>query len=319
MPVMIEVAGVRIAYASEPVLDGLSLRVRRGEWLGILGPNGSGKTSLLRAISGYLPARTGHVLIEGRPLSSYTTRERALRMAAVGADLPLDVPLRVAEYVALGRTPHLAGWGREGPRDWRVVGQAMARTGISQLAHRPVTRLSAGERQKVVIARALAQEPRILLMDEPTSHLDIRHQVEIMDLFAELRSRLGLTLVAALHDVNLAALYCDRLVLLRHGRVFAAGEPGQVITADHIRRVYGCEVLVQSHPTAGVPQVVLLPSPRATGRDGRGHRPPSMAGGSSGGGGPAVQQVEGGAGQPGTGAHEGAYQSGGGCGAPGRE
>ncbi|HEY8393832.1 MAG TPA: ABC transporter ATP-binding protein [Thermaerobacter sp.] len=265
MSFVIEVAGVRIGYEAEPVLDGLSLRVRPGEWLGILGPNGSGKTTLLRAISGYLPARAGHVLIEGQPLSAYTVRERARRMAAVGAELPLDVPLRVAEYVALGRTPHLDGWGREGRRDWQVVGEAMARTGVAALADRPVTRLSAGERQKVMIARALAQEPRILLVDEPTSHLDIRHQLEIMDLFAGLRTRLGLTLIAVLHDINLAALYCDRLVLLREGRVFAAGEPDRVITAENIRQVYGCDVLVRPHPTAGVPQVVLVPGVRGGG------------------------------------------------------
>lgn len=273
MPVsfVIEVAGVRIGYGAEPVLDGFSLRVGPGEWLGILGPNGSGKTTLLRAISGYLPARAGHVLIEGRPLAAYSSSERARRMAAVGADLPLDVPLRVVEYVALGRTPHLGGWGREGPRDWRAVGEAMERAGVAALAERPITRLSAGERQKVMIARALAQEPRILLVDEPTSHLDIRHQMEIMDLFADLRDRLGLTLIAVLHDINLASLYCDRLVLLREGRVFAAGEPARVITAECIRQVYGCDVLVHPHPTAGVPQVMLMRPGRARTpqRDGR--------------------------------------------------
>ncbi|HEY8414629.1 MAG TPA: ABC transporter ATP-binding protein [Thermaerobacter sp.] len=263
MSLIIEVEGVRIAYESEPVLDGLSLRVRPGEWLGILGPNGSGKTTLLRAISGYLPARAGHVLIDGRPLAAYTPGERARRMAAVGAELPTEVPLRVLEYVALGRTPHLGGWGREGPRDWQIIGQAMERAGVTALAERPLSRLSAGERQKVMIARALAQEPRILLVDEPTSHLDIRHQMDIMDLFADLRARLGLTLIAVLHDINLASLYCDRLVLLREGRVFAAGEPACVITAECIRQVYGCDVLVQPHPTAGVPQVMLMRTGRA--------------------------------------------------------
>ena len=260
MPVVIEVAGIRVAYAAEPVLDGLSLAVAEGEWLGILGPNGSGKTTLLRTLSGYLPARAGHVLIEGRPVAAYGARERALRLAAVGSGFTAEVPLTVAEYVALGRTPHLAGpWGRERAGDWEAVRAALERVGVAGLAGRPVAELSAGERQRVVLARALAQEPRILLLDEPTSHLDIGHQVEVMDLLDRLRRSLGLTLVAVLHDLNLAALYCDRLLLLREGRVLAAGSPAEVLTPARLREAYGCDVLVQRHPVAGVPQVVLLP------------------------------------------------------------
>ncbi|ADU51413.1 ABC transporter related protein [Thermaerobacter marianensis DSM 12885] len=256
----LEVRGVRVGYAADPVLDGVTLEVHRGEWLAVAGPNGSGKTTLLRALTGFLEPWGGAVYLEGTALSAWRPSQRARRMAVAGVEPGPVTGLTVAEYVALGRTPHLQGmWSWEGPRDREVVARALAWVGLDPLADRPLETLSAGQRQKAVLARALAQEPVVLLLDEPTSHLDLRHQVEIMDLLDGLRRGLGLTLVAVLHDLNLAALYCQRLVLLQDGRVAAAGEPAQVIRADVLRRVYGCPVLVVPHPRLGVPQVALLP------------------------------------------------------------
>lgn len=267
----LEMLGVRVGYAADPVLDGMTLEVRRGEWLAVAGPNGSGKTTLLRTLSGYLQPWAGQVLLDGTALRAWRADRRARRMAVAGVEAGTPPSLTVAEYVALGRTPHLQGiWAWEGPRDREAVARAMAWVGLEDLADRPLATLSAGQRQKAVLARALAQEPVVLLLDEPTSHLDLRHQVEIMDLLDQLRRRLGLTLVAVLHDLNLAALYCQRLVLVQAGRVAAAGEPARVLRPEILSRVYGCSVLVVPHPQLGVPQVALLPG-----------RPPGPGAGSS--------------------------------------
>ena len=256
----LEVRGVRVGYAATPVLDGVTLEVGAGEWLAVAGPNGSGKTTLLRTLSGYLRPQAGWVRLEGTDLAAWRPTARARRLAVAGVESGPGSGLTVAEYVALGRTPHLEGlWGWEGPRDREAVARALAWVGLADQAHRPLDVLSAGQRQKALLARALAQEPAVLLLDEPTNHLDLRHQVEIMDLLDGLRRRLGLTLVAVLHDLNLAALYCQRLVLMEAGRVVAAGPPAQVMRPDVLGRVYGCPVLVVPHPRLGVPQVALLP------------------------------------------------------------
>ncbi|EKP95813.1 ABC transporter ATP-binding protein [Thermaerobacter subterraneus] len=256
----LEVRGVRVGYAADPVLDGLTLEVRRGEWLGVAGPNGSGKTTLLRTLSGYLKPWAGQVLLDGTVLGAWRPDRRARRLAVAGVEAGSTLSLTVEEYVALGRTPHLQGlWAWESARDREAVTRALAWVGLEALAGRPLATLSAGQRQKALLARALAQEPVVLLLDEPTSHLDLRHQVEIMDLLDRLRRHLGLTLVAVLHDLNLAALYCQRLVLVKDGRVAAAGEPARVMRPEILSRVYGCSVLVVPHPQLGVPQVALLP------------------------------------------------------------
>ena len=256
----LELLGVRVGYAADPVLDGVTLAVRRGEWLAVAGPNGSGKTTLLRTLSGYLQPWAGQVRLDGTELRAWGPERRARRMAVAGVDAGVPPSLTVEEYVALGRTPHLQGlWAQEGPRDREVVAQALRWVGLETLAGWPLAALSAGQRQKAVLARALAQEPVVLLLDEPTTHLDLRHQVDVMDLLERLRRRLGLTLVAVLHDLNLAALYCQRLVLMQEGRVVAAGEPARVMRQDVLSRVYGCPVLVVPHPQLGVPQVALLP------------------------------------------------------------
>lgn len=261
--VAIELDGVRVAYAAREAVAGVTLRVESGEWLGILGPNGAGKTTLLRVLGGYLRTAGGRVALLGRPLAAYPAAQRARVLAAAGSEPPGEFAFTVAEYVLLGRTPHAGSWWLDAPADWEEVYRALDLTGTVPLAGRRLDELSSGERQRVHLARALAQRPRVLLLDEPTAHLDLQHQVEVMQLLERLRAREGLTVVAALHDLNLAALYCRRLVLMDGGRVYAAGEPAEVLREDHLRAVYRCPVRVVAHPEAGVPQV-LLPPPAAS-------------------------------------------------------
>ncbi|HEX6988552.1 MAG TPA: ABC transporter ATP-binding protein [Bacillota bacterium] len=255
---MVAAEGLRVAYGAGPVVDGVDLRVMAGEWVSILGPNGSGKTTLLRAIGSYLQPVDGAVSVAGRGAASYGRRELARMLAAVGVDLPAEFPLSVSDFVMLGRIPHGSGWGWTAGRDQAVVEHALEQTGMTRFADRPLDRLSAGERQRALLARALAQEPAVLLLDEPTAHLDIHRQVETLDMLAQFKARNGLTVIAVLHDINLAALYSDRLVLMRDGRVVAEGPPADTLTRENVERVFGCRVAIQRHPERPVPQVVVL-------------------------------------------------------------
>lgn len=250
------VRDVSFSFASAPVLDGLSFAVRKGEFLAILGPNGSGKTTLLRALSRIHRPSAGQVLLEENDLWRLTANRVAREMAAVLQEARLDFDFTVAEAVMLGRTPHLRRWRREGEEDRRACREAMRLCRIEGLSGRPVTELSGGERRRVFIAVALAQETGIILLDEPTSHLDISYQLEILDLLQGLKRQRMLTVIAVLHDLNLAARYADRVLLMKEGRTFALGEPVVVLTVENIRAVYGIEALVAPHPVHGCPCVV---------------------------------------------------------------
>ncbi|MEU6390818.1 ABC transporter ATP-binding protein [Streptomyces sp. NPDC046939] len=217
------------------VLDGVSLTPRPGAVTGVLGPNGSGKSTLLRLLAGVLAPASGVVTLDGSALGGVPRRTAARRIALVHQQADTQVELTVADVVRLGRVPHRRAWSSLSAADETAVRDALERTGLTGHADRLWHTLSGGERQRAQIARALAQEPRELLLDEPTNHLDIQHQLELLDLI----SGLGLTSVVALHDLNLAATYCDQVVVLRRGRVVAAGAPGAVLTEELIADVYG--------------------------------------------------------------------------------
>ncbi|GAA4878307.1 ABC transporter ATP-binding protein [Saccharopolyspora cebuensis] len=223
------------------IVDGISTEVEPGRTLGLLGPNGSGKSSLLRLLAGLRRPSAGSVLLDERELGGFGRRELARRVAVVEQESSTELDLSVRDVVALGRTPHRTGWGGEHPDDAAAVRRALAATGLDGLAERRWHALSGGERQRTQIARALAQEPSELLLDEPTNHLDIAHQLELLALIRTL----PLTTVVALHDLNLAAGYCDRLLVLAGGRAVAAGAPADVLTEDLVAEVYGvaCEVV----------------------------------------------------------------------------
>jgi iron complex transport system ATP-binding protein len=234
---------VTVTLGGRPVVRSVTATVRVGEWVALIGPNGAGKTTLLRAIAGLLPC-DGAVSLLGAPSVGLGRRDRARRLAVVPQEPETPPWLTVAEYVLLGRTPHLGRLAREGAADREATAWALERLDLEPLAERTLGTLSGGERQRVVVARALAQEASIVLLDEPTAALDIGHQQQALELLDALRASEGLTLVAAMHDLTLAAQYADRVLLLDGGRVVADGPPADVLTEEGLARHYGASVRV---------------------------------------------------------------------------
>ncbi|MER6847501.1 ABC transporter ATP-binding protein [Streptomyces flaveolus] len=226
------------------VVDGVTLTLRPGETVGLLGPNGSGKTTLLRLLSGLLAPSAGVVTLDGRPLTEVGRRSAARRIATVEQHAHTQTELTIRDVVALGRIPHRRAWTPPTAADTEAVTQALLRTGLTDRAGQSWHSLSGGERQRTQIARALAQEPRELLLDEPTNHLDIQHQLDLLELIASL----PVTTVIALHDLNLAAMYCDRLLVLRDGRAVTEGTPAEVLTPTLVAQVYGVHAEVTHDP-----------------------------------------------------------------------
>ena len=239
---MITASDVGFAYGKQEVLAEVDLQALPGEVLGLVGPNGSGKTTLLRTLYNALRPQTGTVLLDDAELSRLSAREVARKVAVVVQETSENFPLLVSDMVLLGRTPHRSGFARRGVHDEQIAASALARVGMLHLAQQPFADLSGGERQRVLIARALAQEADHLLLDEPTNHLDVRYQHEVLDLVRGLATDGGRAVVVVLHDLNLAASYCDRLVLLDRGRIAATGTPDEVLTPEHLGPVYQVEV-----------------------------------------------------------------------------
>jgi iron complex transport system ATP-binding protein len=259
MDVALQTQNVDFSYYNGLVLRDVSLELRRGELVALLGPNGSGKTTLLKVLSGLLRPRRGRVLLDGQDVQRLGRRQIARRVAMVPQELEMPFGFTAYEMVMLGRTPHVRPLAGASAHDRQVVTEQMRLTGTADLAGRPFNELSGGERQRVVVAMALAQQPQVLLLDEPVVHLDISHQLEILELIKSLNRTRDLTVLATMHDLNLAALYFDRLMLLERGQVVADGTPERVLVEERIRQVFGATVQVQEHPTRRTPHVVLLP------------------------------------------------------------
>jgi len=255
---LLEAHEVSFAYNGRPVLKGVDLSVHPGQIVGIIGPNGAGKSTLIKILSRLLSPDKGCVSLGGRDLTRWGPTQLARHLAVVPQAAKLPETFTAWEVVLMGRTPYLGLLGNETTTDMAIAQRAMEETNTWHLASRLIGQLSGGERQRVVVARALAQEPRILLLDEPTLHLDINHQLEILSLVRRLVDEQGLAVLAIFHDLNLAAQFCHELVLLCQGRVFARGHPGEVITVTNIAAVYGANVAVLPHPHNGRPTV--LPS-----------------------------------------------------------
>lgn len=244
-------------YEERPVLRGVDLAVAAGDFLGIIGPNGAGKSTLLRVMAGVLAPTAGEMLLLGKPLGHYRRREVARILAVVPAPATPIFSFSVREFVTMGRTPYLGRLQSDSLEDRRLVDESLAAADATALAERPITELSGGEWQRVNIARALAQQPRVLLLDEPTAFLDLGHQREIFELLARLNRDQGLTVICVSHDLNLAAEYCPRLAVLAEGRIYADGPPETVVTVATISEVYHAPVTVDRGP-AGRPRVSLL-------------------------------------------------------------
>lgn len=259
-PALIRVEDLWGGYPGRKVLRGISLSVRQGEFVGVLGPNGSGKTTLLLALSGLLPLEKGEVEIAGAPLRSLKPRERARLMAAVAQDGAIRFPYSCEDVVKMGRYPHQKRWSAESPEDLEKIRRAMDRMDCRELGHRPVTSISGGERQRVLMARALAQDTPLLLLDEAVSAMDVHRKLQAFQVLEDLNRHEGLTVLAVLHDVNLAALFCRRLLVLREGRVVADGSPETVMRPEVLEGAYRSRAVVQNVPGTGKLQVTFLPS-----------------------------------------------------------
>lgn len=255
--IYLSMKGVTCRYGSRTALREISADVRRGEFVAVVGPNGSGKSTLVKAISAAIQPSSGQILLGGRPVGTITARDRARQVAVLAQETAVEFDFTVAEVVLMGRLPHLPRFGGESPGDREAVLRAMTLTGTLPFAERAVTELSGGERQRVMMARSLAQEPSLLLLDEPTAHLDIAFQVELLDLVRRLNQEQGLTVVAVLHDLNLASQYADRVLMLKEGALFTDGSPRIVITEQNVAAVYGSKVRVIVHPDDGSPHVIL--------------------------------------------------------------
>lgn len=242
----LRVDAVSVDIAGRRIVSDISLQAE-GEIVGLIGPNGSGKSTVLRTVYRMLRPVAGQVTAAGRDVWHSSPREAARVTAAVVQDGPSDLELTVAECVATGRIAHGRLLGADTRADADAIGRALAQAGVSAFADRDMSTLSGGERQRVQLARALAQEPRILVLDEPTNHLDIQHQLELMALVRSL----AVTTVVTLHDLNLAAAYCDRLVVLSHGAVVATGAPADVLTPDLLREVFGVRAMGITNPLTG--------------------------------------------------------------------
>jgi iron complex transport system ATP-binding protein len=257
--------GVQAGYPNraEPVLRGIDLRLEPGEMVALIGPNGAGKSTLLKLAGGLLKPTAGQAVLVERDLASLRPRDIARQVAVVPQDGPLPSGLFVREMVELGRTPYVRALFGPTAHDRSAVEWALAAVGVAELGDRFVDALSGGERQRVILARALAQEPRLLLLDEPTANLDLHHQVAMLELVRALTRDRGLTVLAAVHDLQLAALFCDQVVLMSAGQIVSQGSPEQVLTAPLLLETFGQRVVLSAHPTHGVPLVALVPNGNA--------------------------------------------------------
>jgi iron complex transport system ATP-binding protein len=265
----IEMKDVWLGYGHTAVLKGISLRAMPGEMVGLIGPNGCGKSTIIRALSRVISPLSGKIFLDGQNLTQIPRRDLA-QLIGVVPQLPiLPSAFTGFEIVLMGRNPHLGLFRYEGAHDRTIAWRAMESTGTTSLAERRVGELSGGEIQCLLIARVLAQETKAILLDEPTANLDIGRQTEILDLIKKLCLENRLTVLTALHDLNLAAQYCDRMVMLSNGRVHAEGKPAEVITNKNVQEVYGAENCVYPHPINDLPTILLT---------GRRHQTPEREG-----------------------------------------
>lgn len=254
---MLKISALNVAYGPHAVLRNIDLQLAPGEVLGLIGPNGAGKTSLIRSISGVLQPRSGSIHINDRALTSYNEIERARQLAVVPQSAQLPPAFTVWECVALGRTPHLNWLGQLGEKDRAKVEWALQVSEITTLKERRAGELSGGEQQRVLLARALAQDCPILLLDEPTAHLDLHHQVAMLGVVTRMAKEQNLAVLVAMHDLNLAALYADRLALLVDGQIRATGSPTEVLTAENLQNAYRVPLNILPNSENGHPLVVL--------------------------------------------------------------
>lgn len=257
----VKINDLTFSYDEEPVLEKINFTIETGKFYGLLGPNGSGKTTLLRAIAGLLDVKAGTILVHDKDLKRFGTKDLAKEMAVVPQNTEVRFDFSVFDLVLMGRAPYLSRFAAEGPEDLRIAQEMMELTDIWRLRDRSINTLSGGEKQRTVIARALTQQTGIILLDEPVSQLDIYHQIEIIKKLKVWNRERRITVVAALHDLNLAAAFCDYLILMNHGKIHSLGTPDEILKRETIKEIYGVEVEIIKTPESGKPYVVPKLSP----------------------------------------------------------
>jgi iron complex transport system ATP-binding protein len=255
----LKVDDIESGYRNNTVIKGLSFCVDKGSFIGIIGPNGAGKTTLLKTLSHIIKPFKGSVFLDGENIHSLSPFSLAKKIAMVGQGLVSIFSFTVEEIVLMGRSPYIGIFGHEKKEDIKKAGYALERTKLAHLRKRPIDELSAGERQRVLIARALAQEPKLLLLDEPTAHLDIGYQTDILDLVKSLKKHNELTILCVLHDLNLASQYCDKLLLLDKGKIIGFDVPEKILKFDILEKTFNAQCLVDSNILPGKPIVIPFP------------------------------------------------------------
>ncbi|MBU2541162.1 MAG: ABC transporter ATP-binding protein [Candidatus Omnitrophica bacterium] len=256
---LIDVENLNSGYEKDKVvLKDISFEVGEGEFLGIIGPNGSGKTTLLKSLSGIIKPFKGKVLLNNRDVYKMSLREIARACAFVSSDTSIAFPFSVLDIVLMGRIPHIKNLGGYSKNDIRIVRESLELTDSTAFINRPIYTLSAGERQRVFLAKMLAQEPRVVFLDEPTTHLDIGHQIQILSLLKRFNQQGKFTIVVVLHDLNLASEFCTRLILLNNGKIEKAASPEEVLTYEIIEKVYNTLVIVSKNPVSSKPHILLV-------------------------------------------------------------
>jgi iron complex transport system ATP-binding protein len=256
---MIRVEKLGKSFGAERILHEIDFQVAKGEFFGIIGPNGSGKSTLLQTISGVLAPSEGHVWLEGREVNTYSNKALARWLTVLQQDALPPVRFSVREVVEMGRYPFQGWLGDEKEDSSSLIDAIMDKLHISEFSDRLVEHLSGGERQRVALAKSMAQQPRLLLLDEPTTFLDIGYQIQMMDYIRGWQQEEDLTIIAVLHDLNLAAQYCDQLLVLHEGEVRGIGTPQDILNSELISQVYGTKPIIMPHPVSGVPQIILQP------------------------------------------------------------
>jgi iron complex transport system ATP-binding protein len=256
---ILDIKNISLNFRDKLILSDVSFSVHAGEFFVIIGPNGAGKTSLLKVLSGLQKSQHGSITIKDKNISKYRRRNLSQIMAIVPQQIEVGFPFTVADTVIMGRTPHLGILGMEGDVDHDIAREAMEFTEVAHLADRKLYQLSGGELQRVIIARAICQQPEIILLDEPTTALDPAHQLKIMDLMEKFRREQEITIVMVSHDLNLASMYGDRLLLLKDGRVVKTGDPGSVLDRELLEESYGCKMRVDESPLGQVARITPIP------------------------------------------------------------
>ena len=241
--VLLKIENICFAYGSKNTLEGVTIEADEGEFIGLMGPNGSGKTTLMRCINRVLSAQEGTVFIEGVDTNAMKMIDIAKKCASIPANAPDECSLSVRQYVSLGRFPYMTNIWWEGEDDQKIVDQALNEFNVTQFSSRKLSELSSGEKARVLLAKGVVQNPKVMLVDEPSAHLDLRYQLQVMESLKAL-SRTGMVVITASHDINLLTKYCDKIILLERGRIASYGSPSEVVTEDGIKRVYGIQVSI---------------------------------------------------------------------------